>query len=182
MTQIRNLDMPMSLYQQLRAQWPWHSTYLRLYIQVPAVIGLLLMAVFFYQLQLYGTFFLLFLPIGLLVRILYARIGDKVAVLRHCKSAQNGEVIDSLMIVGHHQSPGVAILRDSVLILIPIVGRRRKLQLADITTVSESRWLAGKYLWGKRVFKLTTQHGKTLEFAVADTTAERWSARLNGDS
>ncbi len=171
----------MSIYQQLRNQWPWNPTYLQLYRLLPLFMSLLLVLIFFNQLQLYASLFLLLIPIGVLLHTIYSSVERRVDVLRHCKSAQNGEVADSMMMLGQQPSPGVAILRDTVLVLIPIEGRRRKLQLADIASVQESHKLAGKFVWGKHIFQLTTQHGKTLTFAVAKTIGNRWSKVLNHD-
>ena len=168
----------MSIYQQLRNQWPWNPTYLQLYRLLPLFMSLLLVLIFFNQCQFYASLFLLLIPMGVLLHTIYSSIARRVDVLHHCKSAQNGEVADSMIILGPQPSPGVAILRDTVLVLIPIKGRRRKLQLADITAVDETHGLAGKFIWGKHVFRLSTQHGKSLSFAVSETIAKRWSETL----
>lgn len=169
----------MSIYQQLRNQWPWNPSYLQLYWLLPLVMSLLLVWIFFNRFQLYASLFLLLIPLGLLIHTLYSSIERSVDILRHCKSAQNGEVADSMIMIGQQPSPGVAILRDTALVLIPIKGRRRKLQLADIASVQESNRLAGKLIWGKHVFYLTTHHGKSLSFAIAETIGKRWSEILN---
>ena len=79
------------------------------------------------------------------------------------------------------QSPGIAILHDAELTLVPIVGQRRTISRTDITILRRGRWLPGKYVWGKEAFILSTPQDKRLAFAVAESVGRRWARTLRGE-
>ncbi|MCW9014073.1 MAG: hypothetical protein OQL06_09845 [Gammaproteobacteria bacterium] len=162
----------------LSQQWPWNKIYLRLYLILFSLLAIIFTVALYPSLGLNALYFLLGIPTGFFIRLHHARTGSKVNTLMNCKSAQNGEVVESLLSIGQHQSPGVAILRDDVLILIPIVGRRRKIQLNNINSVKQSSWLAGKYLWGKTALLLETNSSTQLALALPRTIATRWQQQI----
>jgi len=80
-----------------------------------------------------------------------------------------------MCVIGKIHSPGLVILRNSELDLVPIVGERRTLSLTDTKLVGEGRWLPGKYVWGKRAFTFNANASHPLAFAVAESVGARWS-------
>ena len=77
------------------------------------------------------------------------------------------------------QSPGLAVLHEDRLELIPIVGSPITVPLADIVAVSEVRWFNGTRLWLKKGFVLDLANGQRVGVAVAEPFARRWRARLS---
>jgi hypothetical protein len=162
----------------LRDQWSWNDNYLKLYLVLPAIIAIVLSAILYPSQGLYSLYFLLFIPTGVVFWFIYAAVGKKVSVLMSCKSALNGEAVESLLVIGKIQSPGIAILRPDVLILIPIVGRRRKYKLENILSIKQSNWLPGKFVWGKTAFHLQTTGTTKIAFAVSESVGELWCSKL----
>ena len=163
---------------QLREQWPWNKDFLKLYIALPAITAIVFSASLYSEHGLNSLYFLLFIPAGAIFWFIYAAVGKKVAVLMGCKSAQNGEAVESLLVIGNKQSPGIAILRTDALILIPVIGRRRKYKLENILSVKQNRWLPGKFVWGKIAFHLQTSGSTTIAFAVSESVGKRWYGQL----
>ena len=163
---------------QLREQWPWNKNYLNLYIALPTTIALVFSTLLYSEYGVNSFYFLLFIPAGAVFWFIYAAVGKKVTILMGCKSAQNGEAVESLLVIGDKQSPGIAILRTDVLILIPIIGRRRKYKLENIVSVKKSHWLPGKFVWGKIAFHLQTSGTTRIAFAVSESVGKRWYDQL----
>jgi len=164
---------------QLREQWPWNKSYLKLYIALPTITAIVLSSSLYSKLGLNSFYFLLFIPVGAVFWFIYSAIEKKVNVLLGCISAQNGEAVESLLVIGNTQSPGIAILRDDVLILIPVVGRRRKYKLENVLSVKQSHWLPGKFVWGKTAFHLQTSGSTKIAFAVSESVGKRWYNQLS---
>lgn len=167
--------MPLPVF---NSQWPWSNSVLLLYLLVSASLAVFLALILFPLIGVLSLFSLLIFATGLLLWRSYTRINQQVRVLLDCKSAQNGEVTESLLMIGQEQSPGVAILREDVLILIPTRGRRRKLPLEKIQAIDLSGSLGGKYLWGKTGLRLTTDSSTPLAFALPKTMAVRWFEKM----
>ena len=167
---------------KLREKWPWHVEFLRVFVVVPTVTGVAIAAVLFPVYGPHSLWFLLAIPFGLLFRLIFGVMGAvvraKVAALRDSMTTHDGEAVESLLVIGHIHSPGLAILGESELVLVPIVGDTCTIPLADITAVRQGRWLPGKYVWGKWAFNLTTPRATRLAFAVPESVGKRWSARL----
>jgi len=159
-------------------QWPWNGLFLKLYIIAPIAISLLLTGLLYQHYHLYTLIILLSIPCGLIVYLLFSPVKKQIDILLGCISAQNGESAEALLVIDQKQSPGIVILRDKVIILIPIDGRRRKLQLTDVKNITTTTQLANKYLISKTVFTLETQQSHQYIFAVARSTGTRWSKKL----
>jgi hypothetical protein len=168
----------MTSQNKLREKWPWNSEFLRVFTIVSVVIGIVAAGALYPLFGFNALYFLLAVPCCLLPRFIYGMVGKKVAALRDSTSVQDGEVVESLMVIGRIQSPGVAVLRGSELILSPIVGKGCTVPLGDIISVRESSWLPGKYLWGKKAFLLDTPNPTRLAFAVPESIGKRWSKKL----
>ena len=159
-------------------QWPWNGLFLKLYIIAPIAISLLFTGLFYTHYHLHTLIILLTIPCGLIIYLLFSPIKKQIDILLGCISAQNGETAEALLLIDQKISPGIVILRDRVIILIPINGRRRKLQLTDIKNITTNTRLANKHLVSKTVFTLETQQSRQYMFAVARSTGTRWSKKL----
>ena len=148
---------------------------------VPAVLGLGATVILFPIYGAYALWFATAIPFGLVFRGIYGAVGSKINALRRDLGTHDGEAVESLMVIGRVQSPGIAILNDSELSLVPIVGKRRTISLTEVTVLREGRWLPGKYLWGKRAFIMSTPQIKRVAFAVPESVGRRWALALRGE-
>ncbi len=125
-----------------------------------------------------SLFLLIAIPFGIIFSLIYGFVGSRVKSLSKKYPNHQGLFSESLMQIGNIQSPGIAILEETTLRLVPIVGNECIVQLADIQKIHEGKWLSGKYLMGKRTFNLLTPNQKHLAFAVPDSMATKWSEKL----
>lgn len=77
------------------------------------------------------------------------------------------------------QSPGVAVMHEDRLELIPIVGSPISVPLADIVAIKEVRWFNGTRLFFKKGFVMDLATGQRVGVAVAEVYARRWRAKLS---
>lgn len=98
-----------------------------------------------------------------------------VGVLKGCISARNGEVAASLLYFRNKALPGIAILRDDVIILIPVFGRRHKIFFDKFKSIKEVKKMPGKWLLGKRIFNIQFETKPSVLFAVPDSVGKRWA-------
>ena len=100
-----------------------------------------------------------------------ARLKDSVAGVP-------GEKAESLMVINRIQSPGMAILDDTGLTLVPLVGKTISIAFGDIEYAKETAWLPGKKLIYKKAFHLGVRPYSRLAFAVTEDVFQRWRIRL----
>ncbi len=163
---------------KLREKWPWNKEFLQIFLIVPVLICIVLSALLLPAYGVHSLYFLLAAPCSILFRLIYGIVGKKVAALKESLPVQDGEAAESLMVIGKIQSPGIAVLRESELILVPIVGERCTIMLADIKSVREGSWLPGKYVWGKRAFIIKTSDKRHFAVAVAESVGKHWSKQI----
>lgn len=163
---------------QLRDQWLWEQYFLNLYIVVPALICIFFIGILYPDIDSHSFYFILFIPMGIATRYFFSNIAKKVDILMHCKSAKNGEAVAGLVIVNQKKSPGIVILRDDVIILIPVNGRRRKYKLMNIISIKKAHTLSGCFMWGKIAFFLETSGSTDITFAVPVSVGNRWYTQL----
>ena len=77
------------------------------------------------------------------------------------------------------QAPGLAVLHEDRLELIPVVGSPITVILADIVAVKEVKWFNGTRLWFKIGYVMDLANGQRVGVAVAEVFARRWRARLS---
>lgn len=162
----------------LKEQWPWSPAFLRLFLLAPSGVGVLLAAASYPVGGMQAMWFLLGIPIGVGLRLMFGTAGRKVQYLKQKYESDDGEVLESLMAIGKTESPGLAILRDSELELVPIVGDGVTIPLEKLRVFKEGRMLPGKYVWGKRAFILSPYKLRRVSFAIAQSRAESWSTRF----
>jgi len=158
---------------QTRNNWIWESAVYFVFIFV--VIILLATLCFFQQFNFASLFILVLLVPVFIFFNRYQKINKMVGVLKGCISAQNGEVVASLLYFRNKALPGIAILRDDVIILIPIFGRRHKIFFDKFKSVKEVNKIPGKWLPGKRVFNIEFETKPPVLFAVPDSVGKRWA-------
>jgi len=99
--------------------------------------------------------------------------------LKASLSHEDGEKAEGLIVIGGIQSPGIVILNDRELLLVPLVGTRLSIRLNDIQSVRQGRWLPGKWVWGKKAFNLGIPAYKRVAFAVAESIGKRWAHKIH---
>jgi hypothetical protein len=109
-------------------------------------------------------------------------VGYRVRKLKAALPRSTGEVAECLMFRRLFESPGVAVLHEDRLELIPIVGSPITVLLADIAGISEVRWFNGKRLWVKKGYVMEFAEGRRVGVAVAEAFARRWRSRLSRGS
>lgn len=116
---------------------------------------------------------------GPIFGLTYGIAGKKVQVLKESFSNEDGEMQESLIVIGKIQSPGIVILKESKLRLIPIVGKEVALDTQTIKFVRMVSYFNGKSLIWKQWLVLSTQ--PVLGFALPEPVANQWFTRLNSD-
>ena len=143
---------------------------------VPSALGIISTVALYPTTRAHALWFLTAIPAGLLMRTMFAYVGKRLRRLHNELPDPSADVHESLMTIGKIQSPGLAILANDQLQLIPLVGKPLTIPLADIQSVKQSPMLPGKYLIGKTAFHITTPDHTRLAFAVDNLTAARWSS------
>lgn len=101
-----------------------------------------------------------------------------IKILYGCISAQNGQVYSGLINLRNSLSPGIAILRKDLFILIPVAGRRTKVFFDKITAVNVDCEMSGSLLVDKQVFNISLRENKSVSFALRSADAESWLQEL----
>ena len=162
-----------------RDAWPWNWEYIQLWLVVPFVIIALAipLCLHWWGLKALWLLALTVPPIGF--AIMYAVLGHRVRQKKAALPRPTGEVAECLMFRRPFESPGLAVLHEDHLELIPVVGSPITVILADIVAVKEVRWFNGTRLWLKKGFVMDLANGQRLGVAVADVFARRWRSRLS---
>lgn len=111
--------------------------------------------------------------------VFYAVLGRRVKLKKAALPRPASEVADCLMFRRPFESPGLAVLYEDRLELIPIVGSPITVILADIVAVKEVRRFNGTRLWLKKGFVMDLANGQRVGVAVAEVFARRWRAVLS---
>ena len=160
---------------RLREKWPWNAEFLRAFLIVPSLIGIVATVAFYPSAGVKSLWFLSAIFGGFVFRLIYRAVGKRVNQLKAQYIEDPGEVVEGLLVIGSIQSPGIVILRSDELVLIPVVGEKFTILLNKLEVLKEGRMLPGKYVWGKRAFILKSRLQKRLAFAVEEDIGARWS-------
>ena len=106
------------------------------------------------------------------------KIYRQIKILYGCISARNGTVYSGLIKLRNSFSPGIAILREDLFILIPVAGRRAKVFFEKITAVNVEHKMPGSLLVNKHVFTISLGENKSVSFVLTSSDAENWSQVL----
>ena len=165
----------------LREQWMWNREARSIWLWGFTASGVTLAAIL-YQFQ--GTMglaagFLPFLLICVIVGPMYSYAGRKVRALSESLTGEEGDVAEGLAHIGSIQGPAIVIMKETELVLVPLVGKRLSVPLDEIESVREAGNMYGKgFLW-KRAFLVKAPQNKRIGFAVAPSVASRWRDRLS---
>ncbi len=165
-----------------RDLWIWDTSNVVALAMVPMVISFASTMVLLPFWGWRALLCLLFWGLGLAFAATYALVGAKVRRLKAALPRPTGEVAECLMFRRPFQAPGLAVLHEDRLELIPIVGSPITVTLADIVAVSEVRWFNGTRLWSKTGFVLELANGQRVGVAVAEPFGRCWRARLSRGS
>ena len=165
----------------LREQWMWNSEARSILLWIFIASGVTLAAILYRFQGAMGlaTGFFPFLLICVIVGPMYSYAGRKVRALSESLTGEEGDVAEGLAHIGSIQGPAIVIMKETELVLVPLVGKRLSVPLDEIESVREAGNMYGKgFLW-KRAFLVKAPQNKRIGFAVAPSVASRWRDRLS---
>jgi len=160
----------------------WDPRIAWLLFLVPLVVTLPLIPFLFRHVGFHSLWLLAFDAGGLAMALTYIVIGIKVRRLKTIPAAKLGDVSEALIAGRTFESPGVAILHDDTLELVPIAGESIPLVRKDIVAVREVTWFNGGRLWTKMGLILELEGGARIGVALPRPIGERWKAALSSKS
>jgi hypothetical protein len=110
----------------LREQWMWNRETRSMWLWVFIASGVILGAIL-YPLQGVMGLAAGFLPFLLACAILgpiYGHVDRKVRALRESLAGEEGDVAEGLANIGSVQGPAIVIMKETELVLVPLVGKR----------------------------------------------------------
>ncbi|HCL92092.1 MAG TPA: hypothetical protein DIC50_04830, partial [Verrucomicrobia subdivision 3 bacterium] len=164
---------PPVVIKRWRDAWIWNWEYIQLFLIVPIVAAGLALPFLLPRLGLRALWMFAAALGGIAFAITYAIVGRQVRRARAEVSRTERDVAECLMFRRPFQSPGVAVMHEDRLELIPIVGSPIIVPLADIVAVKEVRWFNGQRLFFKRGFVMDLANGQRVGVAVAEVFARR---------
>jgi hypothetical protein len=164
---------------KLSEKWPWNGEFLRFMLIVPSLMGIAATIALYPYFGAHALWFLTAVPVGIGFFLVYGAVGRKVERLKEDFKECHDEWAEGLLVVDKMECPGLVLMRNSELELVPILGPRYILPFSDIVIFKEGRWLPGKFVWGKRSFNFGVQSKKRLAFAVAESIGAHWSVILH---
>ena len=163
---------------RLSEKWPWNGEFLRRALLLPSVVGITATIATLPFVGIHALWFLTAVLAGAVFYLVYGNVGGRVNALKCGFAGEEADLAEALIVIGKIHSPGIVILRNNELDLVPIVGERRTISLTDTKLVGEGRWLPGKYVWGKRAFTFNSAALNPLAFAVPESVGARWSEKF----
>ncbi len=156
----------------IREKWLWEREALRVFVGLMVLASVVLICVLYPIFGRKSLVALFFVGVGLVCGIVYGIVGMKVERLRLFISAEGEEGIQSLIVNGLIQSPGISFFKDDEIVLCPLVGERLTIRLADIVSFRQVKWFNGKLLLFKTGFWLSVPGRGRLGVAVANSYSE----------
>lgn len=153
-------------------QWLWEPGPVKLFVAIWVCIPVVLTGVFYAFQGTKALYVLIFTAMGPLFWLVFGSVGKKVENLCRSTAPDEGSPIQSLIVSGMIQSPGIALLKNEELVLRPIVGSEVSVRFADMESVNEVRFFNGKLLIGKTGFWLSVPGRKRLGVAVPNSVAD----------
>jgi len=168
----------MSKKPKLREKWFWNRDLSVAVITISSSMIVVAILLLFPIISIHALWLLPALLFSFLPGIIFGIVGKKIEDLKKKYDDEKGEMEESLMVIGNIHSPGIVILQEETIILVPLAGNLLILSLENISEIKEGKWLPGKYLFGKKVFTFNYPDTGRVAFAVAETTGSRWSEYL----
>jgi hypothetical protein len=162
----------------IREKWLWEWEALRVFVGLMGLVSALLICILYPIVGSKSLFALVFVGVGLVCGVVYGIVGRKVERLGLFISAEGEDGIQSLIVNGLIQSPGISFFKDDEIVLCPLVGERLTIRLADIVSFRQVKWFNGKLLLFKTGFWLSVPGRSRLGVAVPDSYVELLRSRL----
>ena len=160
-------------------KWLWEREAMKTFASTAMIISLILACMLYFPLGFGALWIIPGLGLFVLFFILvYGTIGKKIAALSQSLTKHSGKIAQGLIVNGVIQSPGIVIMREKEIDLVPIAGERLVVPLDSVAAVREVKWFNGSRLWGKTGFWLDVPDQSRLGFAIGATIATQWSKRL----
>ena len=118
--------------------------------------------------------------VGLVQFVVYYFLGKRVHALHARISAQfpQFECVECMIALDKVQAPGIAMMGQEDLVLIPMLGEQVKIPLKDISRLRLSKGLPGKGLIMKQGFVFDAPGHSGFAFAVSRPVGASWLPRL----
>ncbi len=166
--------------------WPWDFPYISSWMIVVTAGTSILVLALVPRLGLKALLWLWPIALGLAFATMYGVLGMRIrrskSALPRATGEATREVADCLMFRRPFGSPGIAVLHEDRLELIPVAGSPIIVILAEIVAVKEVKWFNGTRLWLKKGFVMELANGQRVGVAVAEVFARRWRSRLSRGS
>jgi predicted Ser/Thr protein kinase len=155
--------------------WMWDTRYL-VGALVISIVGATLLSFALLPVMGFRAFLFDLLSFaGIIPVIVYFFVGVRVRRLKAGLPADYLEACEAVFVRDANQRPGLAVLYDDRLELVPIAGSKITIALKDITSFRNLRWFNGTLLWAKEGIALNRVSGERLQLALPKPVAERWS-------
>lgn len=164
--------------ESLKDKWMWNRKMLEIWTSSSVVFAFVLFGVSVPSRGYDALYFLLIALVGPVLWLTFGVAGKRVQRLKDEMAGSGGEMAESLIVSGNIQAPGVVVLKEDEIVLVPIAGKRHTVPLASILSVRRTRNMYGKGFVWKRVFILGVPGFPRLAFAVSEPVARRWGARI----
>ena len=125
---------------RIREKWPWNGEFLRLFSLLPSVVGIAATIATIPFAGAHALWFLTAIVVGAVLYSVYGNVGHRVDALKAEFIENDCEIAEALIVIGKIHSPGIVVLKNSEHELVPIVGERRTISLADTKLVGEGQW------------------------------------------
>ena len=164
--------------QRKRDMWLWNPGLLRPVVVLSTAATLVAVTACYPFMGSEACYLLFAGMAGPIIGLVYGVVGRKVRSLKASVSSEEGDIEESLIVIDKLQSPGIALLSDRRLRLIPIVGKELSLDLGEIESVREVHFFNGKSLIWKKWLVLSEK--PRLGFALPEPVARRWLSAISG--
>jgi len=163
----------------LLENWSWNPAARIYFLIIPTAVSIIAAIALYFYFGEQVLWLLLAIPCGFLFFLIYGFVGNKVEKLKIEFANDPGKVVEGLLVVGKFESPGLIILRENELALIPLVGKRVIIPLNEIKILREGHLLPGKLLIGKKAFILKPYKKTRLAFAVTENVGRIFSRKFS---
>ena len=89
---------------RLREKWPWNAEFLKAFLIIPSLLGIVVAVAFYPSAGVQSLWFLSAIPAGVVFRLIYGAVGKRVLHLKTQYIEDPGEVVEGLLVIGNIQS------------------------------------------------------------------------------
>ncbi|MFH1727951.1 MAG: hypothetical protein ABIA04_05995 [Pseudomonadota bacterium] len=157
-------------FKLLYEKWMWNWEIMRLWLIIPFFLGLLLTIALYPFLGLNSLYFLFTFFGGLQVVIIYYIFGKKVEALKLRVTNKEANILESQILIGKIQTPGIIVLNENSLRLIPLWRDELLINKENLKSYKKSKWLGSKYLPFKECFVCQLSDGRYVSFGLGESS------------